>query len=175
MPESAAGQMLFVLITVSAGVVLIVLMARGFLAFMQQTQGTRSRSYRTEDQGLLSRLPKDERRRVSRLALSREGIEDPDDSGKAAASCRATLASVEASAKSRRWLILLAALLFISPLLRLVAGDAGFDTWLYLALAVVLAILSVVVLPMWSERQRQRLLDTAQMNGWSVGADPTNP
>jgi len=86
-------EWVFIVGVVVAGPIVLVIMAKGFGGFLNNVQGIGSSMYRTEDQGLLNRLPPNERCRITKPARSETNIEDPELSSQVAAACRATSAT----------------------------------------------------------------------------------
>jgi len=116
-------EWVFIVGVVVAGSIALVLMAKGF-GFLKSVQGIGSGTYRTEDQGLLNRLPPSERRRIAKLARSETKIGDQEVNRRTAAACRAALATLDGIQRRRWWLLFIAIVIAVSRSFRLLSGEA---------------------------------------------------
>ena len=170
MTENVAGQMVLVVVLVSVGTISVWVMAKWFTRMMDRARGLGSKSYRESDHALLRQLSLKERRQVDQLARSRERINDPDLADKAAAACRKSLASLEASETRPPWMYLFGILIFVDVVARIVTETPGWGLWLRVG-SSIFVLLGVIYLPRWARRQRHGYEETARINGWSVEAD----
>lgn len=99
---------------------------------------------------------------------SETNIEDPELGRKAAAACGATLATFEGLQRARWWLVIVAIVFTVSRSFRLLSGDTDILSWIGLGISGVVMISFFVVLPRSIAHQKQQLLDTARINGWSI-------
>lgn len=161
-------EWVFIVGVVVGGPIVLLIMAKGLGGFLNSVQGIGSNTDRTENQGLLNSLPPNERRHIAKLARSEANIEDPELGRKAAAACRATLATFEGLQRTKWWLLLIASVFVVARSFRLLSGDTDILSWIGLGISGVVMISFFVVLPRSIARQKQQVSETARINGWSI-------
>ena len=167
--EKVSGsEWVFIVGVVVAGPIVLVIMAKGFGGFLNSVQGIGSSTYRTDDQGILNRLPPNERRRIAKLARSETNIEDPRARQEGSRRMPGDVGNFEGLQRTKWWLLLIASVFAVSRSFRLLTGGYRYP---------------VVDWP-WHLRSRddlllrcppeirctpeQQLSETARINGWSI-------
>lgn len=168
MPQAVMDQLPVLIWGTLVSLLLVLSFARGIIFSPKLTP--RARIDRRDDRDLVERLRHRERRKLTRMALKGDRIEDPDQNEKAGAACRIALAGIEAG-QGRRWTLPLFGTFFV--LLFLPPSDEGeARVWFLLGLALQYVFLSMLALPALWRVQKRHLIETARVNRWPWELQP---